>query len=836
MRLTAARLSGCTTAESYKEKGGKQMANSEIKAALRTFYREKSYAVINLSGLSLAIACCLILGLYLRSELTYDQHHKRYKEIFRVVGEYITSGNTARYAVTSISLGPMLKENYPEVKDYVRFNGLGRVLIRGEGKALYWDDAYSADENVFDIFTHKILYGDLKTALKDPSSAAVSETFARRYFGDANPIGKTIHAEMVPDIPRKITLVFRDLPENTHLKYHVLFRFEGLQPGQDRRWNLFNIGILYTYLVMPENYRVNDFKSVSSSFFTRFMADIGKQVGQTWNCWLQPLADIHLHSDVAGDLPTGNRYYIYGFAVVAAFILLVACINYVNLAIARAAKRAKEIGMRKILGIRRSLLMFRFIGEAVLFSLIAMALGAAIVELVLKLTPINELLGKPLALGLKDEPTLFLWMLGLSLSVGLLSGLYPAFYLSSISPLSALTGSQGPRIGGFRLRELLVLMQFTVAVVVISCTLIMAMQMRYVSKKPLGFEKHSRVIIQLRGLDLIEKYPVIKNELLKDSRIAGMSVSDGVLGMEQFSILNSLTDSEGGPQGRIILSNMAVGEDFAEVMGMKLTLGRSFSKRLLTDVGATLVVNEALVKNRGWKNPLGKRIQLGSNYINGKVIGVVKDFHAKSLHSSVEPFVFYPYNDDFRNVPASVRPAYQRVCVVSIVGKDIQQTLKFLQDKFAQYDPLHPFEYKFLDDMLGELYLSEERLMKMIGIFSGICILISCMGLFGLAAFTTEQRSKEIGIRKALGASAAQIILILSRKVLLLVLAGSIAASVIAYYAIEEWLAGFAYRVGIHPAVFVMSTVAALVVAFITVALQSYKTAQSNPAIMMRYE
>ncbi len=673
------------------------MANSEIKAALRTFYREKSYAIINLAGLSLAIACCLILGLYLRSELTYDQHHKRHKEIFRVVGEYITSGNTARYAVTPVPLGPMLKENYPEVKDYVRFNILGRVLIRNEEKALYWDDVYAADPNVFDVFTHKILYGDPKTALKDPSSAAVSETFAKKYFGDANPIGKTIQAEMAPEIPRKITLVFRDLPENTHLKYHVLFRFDGPQAGQNQRWNLFNIG-LYTYLVMPENYSVNNFKAVSASFFNRFMADIGKQVGQTWDCWLQPLPDIHLHSDVAGDLPGGNLYYVYGFAAVAAFILLLACINYVNLAIARAAKRAKEIGMRKILGIPRWLLVFRFIGEAVIFSLIAMVIGAAIVEVVLKLTPINELLGKPLSLGLKDEPILLLWMLGLSLVVGLLSGLYPALYLSSISPLSALAGFQGKGLGGFRLRELLVLTQFAVAVIVISCTLIMAMQMRYVSQKPLGFEKHNRVIILLRGMDLIEKYPVLKNELLKDSHITGVSVSQGVVGMEQFSILNSLADSESGPPGRIILSNMPVGEDFPEVMGMKLASGRSFSKKLLTDIGTTLLVNEALVKNRGWKNPLGKQIRLGSNYINGKVIGVVKDFHAKSLHSPVEPFVFYQFNDDFQNIPAAVRPAMQRSCVVSISGKDVSQTLKFLQDKFAQYDPKHPFEYKFLDD------------------------------------------------------------------------------------------------------------------------------------------
>ena len=617
------------------------------------------------------------------------------------------------------------------------------------------------------------------------------------------------------------------------MKYNALFRFDGHQAGQDQRGRLFNIG-LYTYLVMPENYNIKNFKAVSASFFKRFMEDIGKRIGQTWDCWLQPLPDIHLHSDVAGDLPGGNLYYVYGFAVVAAFILLLACINYVNLAIARAAKRAKEIGMRKILGIPRWLLMIRFLGEAVIFSLIAMVIGAAIVEVVLKLTSINELLGKSLTLGLKDDPTLLLWMLGLSLVVGLLSGLYPAFYLSSISPLSALAGTQGKSIAGFRLRELLVLTQFTAAVIVIACTLIMAMQMRYVSQKPLGFEKHNRVVIRLRGLDLIEKYSTLKNELLKDSRITGVSVSQGVPGMEQFTILHSEADSENGPPGKIILSNMSVGEDFPEVMGMKLVLGRSFSKKLITDIGNSLVVNEALVKNRGWKDPLGKRIQMG--LVNGKVIGVVQDFHARSLHTPVEPFVLYQFNDDFQNIPAAARPAYQRSCIVSIAGKDVQQTLKFLQDKFAQYDPKHPFEYKFMDDLLDGMYLSEEHLMKMIGIFSGICIFISCMGLFGLAAFTTEQRSKEIGIRKALGASASQIIMMLSRNILLLVMTGAIVASIIAYYAIEDWLAGFAYRVGINPLVFVVSTIVVLAVAFLTVALQSYKTAQANPALMMRYE
>jgi putative ABC transport system permease protein len=810
------------------------MPNSEIKAAVRTFYREKSYALINLSGLSLAIACCLILGLYLRSELTYDRHHVRYKEIFRVVGEYTTSGNTIRCALTPFPLGPMLKENYPEVKDYVRFGQIERLLIRSEDKAFYWEDAYSTDPNVFNIFTHEILYGDPKTALKDPSSAAVSETFARKYFGSDNPIGKTIHAELVPIIPRKITLVFRDLPENTHLKYDVLFRIEDLPPG-DPRQMLFNIG-LFTYLVMPENYKINDFKTISSSFFARFMEDTGKAIGQTWKSWLEPLADIHLHSDVSYDRPRGNPYYIYGFIAVAVIILVVACINYVSLAIARAAKRSKEIGMRRILGVPRSNLIFRFLSEAMLFSLIALVFGIALVEVALKLTPINDLLGKPLALGLGKEPILLLWMLGLSLIVGVLSGIYPAIYLSSISPLSAIAGSPGKSSRGFRLRELLVLIQFTVSVVVIACTLVMAMQMRYVSNKPMGFEKHNRVVINLLGLDIIEKYPVIKNELLKDSRIKGISLSQGVPGMEHYTILHSTVDGENGASGKIILANMQVGDDFSEVMGMRLVAGRDFSKRLLTDVGTSFIVNETMVRNRGWKNPLGKRIQMGGS--SGKVIGVVEDFHAKSLHNAIEPFVLRRFNEefDFKSVPAEQRAGYRSVLIVHIAGSNIQQTLKFLQEKFAGYDPKHPFEYEFLDDTLNRLYLSEERLMKMVGIFAGICIFISCLGLFGLAAFTTEQRSKEIGVRKVLGASASQIIVMLSRKTLWLVFAGSVVASIVAYYAIDEWLAGFAYRVGIHPLIFVVSTAVVIAVAFITIALQSYKTAQTNPAQTLRYE
>ena len=367
------------------------MINSDIKAAFRTFYREKSYAMINLAGLSLAIACCLLLYLYLDSELTYDQHNLRYKQIFRVVNNFNTNGDSSDFALTSGALGPMLKANYPKVIDYVRFRyprGQGeKILIRVDKEAFYWENVFHVDANVFDIFTLDIINGDPKTALKDPQSAAVSETFAKKYFGDENPIGKTIHVDIAPEIPRKITLVFRDLPDNTFLKYDVLL-YEQPNLGQsDQKNQLFGINY-YTYLLMPKNFNPADYKAINDDFFKRFMEERGKTFKTTWRSWIEPLASIHLNSNLPYDISDkgskGNKYYIYGFSAVAIFIMIIACINYVNLAIARATKRAREIGMRKILGVPRYYLIFRYIGEAMIFTFFATVVGVFLVEAILK--------------------------------------------------------------------------------------------------------------------------------------------------------------------------------------------------------------------------------------------------------------------------------------------------------------------------------------------------------------------------------------------------------------------------------------------------------------------
>jgi|WetSurMetagenome_2_1015567.scaffolds.fasta_scaffold32653_2 putative ABC transport system permease protein len=818
------------------------MPNSDINATFRTLYREKAYALINLCGLSLAIACCLILGLYLKNELTYDRHNTLHKQIYRVEQEITVNGAPTSFALTSIAMGPMLKQNYPEVKDYVRFRTPSdqKFLITIEGKKLFWDKIYYTDANVFEIFTHRFIYGDPKSALKDPTSAAVSESFARKYFGDANPIGKTMLADLYPTMPRKITAVFRDLPENTHMKYNALFRDPNTVSYTPNPRQLLSIGY-YTFLLMPENYSVAAFKKISDSLFSRFMEELVRAQNIKWRGWVQPLADIHLNSSVGYDLPTGNKYYVFGFSAVALFILLVACINYVNLAMARGAKRAKEIGMRKILGISRTHLVFRFLSESVVFSLIAMIVGIVLVKLVLRLTPIDMLFGKPLGMDLLNEPTLLAWILGLGLIVGLIAGIYPAVYLSSIQPLSALASTRGGKMGIYRLRQSLVLLQFTVSVVVIACTFMMALQMRYISHKPLGFDKQNRIIVTLTGKDVVLKYQQLKSELLKNSHVLGVTACSQMIGIGQ-DLPTSGAEVEGkaGKPEMMILNNIQVDDNFIPTMGMQLARGRDFTKKLLTDVGSSFVVNEAIAKAKGWQEPLGRiiRTEAGATVADGKVIGVLKDFHFKSLHVPVEPFIISPFakNFDFSTISAEQSAALRFVMVVHLSPANIQQTLGFVQQMFTQFDPRHPFEYKFLDEAIDAMYMSETRLMKMTGIFSGICIFISCLGLFGLVAYTTEQRTKEIGIRKVLGASALQIVTMLARNTLLLVLAGAVIASIIAYYAISEWLTSFAYRVGINPLIFVFSTLAVIAVAFITIALQSYKTAQSNPARTLRYE
>jgi putative ABC transport system permease protein len=505
-----------------------------------------------------------------------------------------------------------------------------------------------------------------------------------------------------------------------------------------------------------------------------------------------------------------------------------------NLATARATRRARSVAFRKILGASRLSLALQFLAEALLFSLISLVLAAGIVALALKFTPMAGLLDNKVAVEALLDPQLALWLVGIALGIGLVSGLYPAFYLSSWAPLTALTGKQQAVGGGnLRMREFLVLVQFTISAAAIASTLLMMAQTHYVSSRPLGFERDNRLMISVRGAGTIDKLQTIRNELLRDSRVRAVAVASQTPADGDRANMGLIAaEGEDGVMARHMMNVLPIGDDYEKVLGLTLKEGRDLSSRLLTDVGPNVLVNETLVKQMGWTNPIGKRIQANGD---GRVVGVVQDFNFRSLHHQIEPLVLVQVNNDMSRIADLNKPFQQRHLILDISPEEVSATLSHAERVMAGADPLHPFEYRFLDAALDAQYRAELTLTKLIGIFAAISIFIACLGLFGLAAFTTELRTREIGTRKVLGATAWQIIGLLARRILVLVLIASVLASVAAYFAVDEWLAGFAYRAGINPLIFLVAAAAAAAVAFATVAAQSWRTAHADPVQSLRY-
>ena len=585
------------------------MFKNYLKITLRNIYRQKLYALINIFGLSLGIGCCLILSLYLIGELGYDRHYENHERLYRVVNEYTFNGNANQAAVSSQALGQLLIMDNPErVEAYTRFqrpggSQSGTVFRRGTD-TYYWDDVYLVDLNVFDVFNHDILYGDPQGALDDGLSIAVSETFARTYFGDENPIGETLSTDTAD---YRVTLGFADLVESSHLKYDVLISMNrvGSLPEDEATLQrmLGNIGV-YTYILMSEEFEEQEFGRIFDSFHTDRVEAMARQFGFTDNFdarfWAQNLTDIHLDSTLEFDLPTGNLFYIYAFAGVAIFILSIACINYVNLATARSMQRAREVGMRKVLGAQRSQLIVQFLGESIIFVLLAVGIALGVVYLLIDNQLLGNLFGEQIyAIGLFTLQLLS-WLLGLSLLVGVLSGLYPAFYLSSVAPVTAL--SSDSQVGGStsgRLRQVLVFFQFTISIGIIASTLLMANQMRYVANLGLGFEKENKVLVPLRGADLIESLPALRIELATNPGILGVSTTQQIPG-GQMGLIGLNVESPIGTMELQSFNLMAVGEDILPVLGIELVEGRDFSQKFLTDIGQSIMVNQTLVDQMGW--------------------------------------------------------------------------------------------------------------------------------------------------------------------------------------------------------------------------------------------
>lgn len=807
--------------------------------ALRKLAKEKLYVTINLLSLAIGIGSFLVLALYIRSELAFDQHFSNHENIYRLSAQFQrANGDVADFAQSADGIGPLLVSDYPQMGAHVRFRPTFENVFTYQDTRLAWQDIYTVDDNVFDVFHHEILSGNPQTALLDMNSIAVSESLARSYFGDEDPIGKILESD---SSYFRVTLVFADLPENTHLKYDALLPYRSLANFFPNYEDNYIRGLMgassFTYLQLKPGFDPASFDGIIEGFVEKYMTEGLTRMGSTFRAELTPLTDIHYGKSLQGDRPTGNIFYLYGFSAVAVFLLMIACINYVNLATARATKRSKEVGMRKVVGASRSQLISQFLGESLIFTLIALVIGLLFAASALAFTPIGTLMGNASLLdGLAGSTVLF-GLVGLTLGITLMAGLYPAFYLSSISPKAALTKETGSWRKGLPIRQLLVLAQMTISMGVIACTLLMSQQMRYMVNKPLGFNKENQVWVTLRGADLLEQLSAVKNEIRAQPNILNVVDGGHGLGFRHFILTYPMENNEGviGPQQ---IERIGVGLDFVQGFGIEVTRGRAFSEDRSNDETKSWMVNETLVRKMGWDEPIGKLIGNGPN--QGTVIGVTADFHYAPLHSEIGPVLIRPTILNYENYPEALRPLDDHEIFITITGEDVAETLNVIEETIRQFDPGHVFNPSFLDVRLEELYGSERNLMELTEIFAGICIFLSAMGLFGLASFNTQQRNKEIGVRKILGASSPQIVVLLCKNAIVLIAVAAIPAIILSSLTMTNWLARFAYQAepGLLGAAlpYIIAIFLVAFVALLTIVLQSLKTAQSNPVEALRYE
>ena len=806
------------------------MFRTHLKFFSRVFLKDKFFSILNVSGLALGIAVSIILLLILQNDLSYDKHHRNHKRIYRLGGHLQATGIDVRLARVARELGPVLQEEFPEVQAVVRANSWDRILVKyqdksGREKAFYEEDVVRTDSNYFQLFTHEFIAGDSRTCLVDLNTLVITESAARKYFGDEPALDKPL---LIGTDPYKITAVVKDSPANTHLKFDFLLsqlprrawtKEEGGGVKSEAFWN----PDVFTYVLFPPDYEPQNFYDKFPTIFEKYYKSFGDKVGGKYTPVLEPLADIHFYSDLDGDEPRGNISYLYAFTGIGFFIILLACINYMNLSTAKSVNRAGEIAMKKTLGSGKRSLVFSFLGESVFLSLVSLILAIVLVFVILRATSFNQLIEKDLAPDFFNNPLLLFGSLAITLIIGFISGLYPAFYLPSIPTLKALKGSFKNTRSSHILRKVLITVQFAISIFVVVCTLFMQDQIDFVRNKELGFDKTNMLLIPIQDTLVQRQINGIKNEFLQNPKIIAATTSYSVMGMNVGGNAVMWAETETGMKQQSF-TLMNIGEDYLKTMDIELLKGRDFRQGPNADIEGVFIANEAAVKLMGWEDPIGKKVRFFHAEKDGLVVGVVKDFHFSSLHNPVEPLLILKAREEggFLHLKVS--------------GEDLSGTMKFIEEKWSGFDPNHPYEAFFLDERFNEQYRADEIQRTLLSGLSAICIFISLLGLLGLSAFTATQRTKEIGIRKVHGATIAHIIFLLYRDVMTLIIIAAILIVPLAYYLISGWMENFAYSAPLNYLLFGVVALLALVFAFVTIAFHSLKTARTNPVEALKYE
>ncbi len=793
--------------------------------ALRNLLRHKGYSFINIAGLAVGIACCTFILLFVQDELSFEKNHRKAQNIYRLTITIDNSGTLEKAGITSPRIAPQLKEDFPEVKQFVRLLSTGnQALFRYNNQALYENGGYFADSTLFEIFDYPLVAGNSKTALNDPNSIVLSQELAKKYFGNENPIGKIIELETQSSYTLKVTGILAEVPRTTQVRPDFLVPMR--LTGSDFLNQWFAYGCT-SYILVNDNFNAAAFEQKLPGFTKKYQPN-APGTPPPPSLHIQPLLHIHLDADYGGQLaPVSDIKNVYLFSALALFIILLACINFMNLATARSQNRSKEVGVRKVIGATRPQLIRQFLSESLLLSLFALLLAIGLVYLALPL--FNQLSGKYIQINFLRNFELWLGLLGLTVLAGVVAGVYPAFYLSGFRPVQVLKGRLVGSASGSSLRQSLVVLQFAISIALMVGTAVVYNQMQYVQHKRLGFNQEQMLIVNIPGNQDIKKSRTLKEELLrlpevKQATLTGSIPADDGWWRTPMRPLGQGQSKENSIIGFVLPTDF----DFAKTFGLELSAGRLLDKSFTTDTARAIMINEAAVAAFGWQKPedaLGKRISYGGNdSIGSVVVGVLKNFNFQSLHQKVEPLIFNA---------SSNRASF---LVVKVPGADLPATLAKLEQKWNAFDAKHPFDFTFMNERLQSQYQAEIKLGRIFAVFAGLAIFIACLGLFGLASFTTEQRTKEIGIRKVLGASANNIMVMLSKDFVKLVLLANLLAWPVAWYGMNQWLQDFEYRTPISWGTFGLAAAAALVIALATISVHALKAAVANPVKALRSE
>jgi len=800
------------------------MFKNYLKIAFRNIKKYKIYAFINISGLAVGMACCFLILLYIQDESSFDRYHAKADRIYRLIDSFDSEGELSRdFALSSAPFAPTLKQDFMEVEDAVRILPRRHMVSLGE-KKFYEDGLIYADSSIFHVFTFLLIEGNPETALEDPYTVVISEEMRRKYFGRETAMAKTL---LINGQDYLVTGIMKEMPSNSHFSADIVASLKthaqntALQEPFFQNWARHEF---YTYVLLREGASLEDVQAKLPDFIERHAAQQVKTLlGSRLSSRLQPLTSIHLRSHLQGEISqNGDIKSIYIFSAVALFILLIACVNFMNLSTARAANRSREVGLRKVVGASRNQLVRQFLGESFVCALWALSLALIIVAVALP--SFNGLTGKALGLHLLGNVSLLGAIAFIFLLVGLTSGGYPAFFIARYQPARVLKGVL--RIGTRKslLRKGLVVSQFSISIILIIATAVVMDQLDFLRNKKLGFDKEHVVVVPIRSNALRRDAQSIKAELMQNSNILSATIAIGVPGGVVAGDSIDLITEEGAKT--LTLRMIYSDHDYLKTMGMQLVEGRDFNEGMSTDATDAFIINEAAVRQLKLKNPLSTQFEWQGPGMTkkGRVIGVVKDFQFQSLKNEINPLVIH------------IWPANTHVFAMRIQPENTPGTLAFIKRKWRKLDPAHPFEYSFLDETFDRLYRNEEELGQIFSVFALLAIVIASLGIFGLALFMVEQRTKEIGIRKVLGASMGKIFLLLSKEFAVLVLTANLFAWPAAYVFMRQWLQNFAYRVNMGLGIFVLSAVTAFVVALLTISVHAMKAALANPVDSLRYE